>query len=105
MPKLNKVSTILSCFLNVDTYEMPSRVRSDPGRENISVAYFMIEHRESGRGSMIKGKSPHKQRIERLWKDVFEGLLGLYYEIFTFMEDNAIIDLFNEIELVTLNYV
>ena len=84
---------------------MPSRVRSDQGRENVSVADFMIEHLGAGRGSMLTGKSTHNQRIERLWRDVFEGILALFYEIFTFMEDNAILVPFNEIDLATLHYV
>ena len=102
----NKASTILSCILKgVNTYGMPSRVRSDQGRENVSVADFMIEHLGAGRGSMLTGKSTHNQRIERLWRDVFEGILALFYEIFTFMEDNAILVPFNEIDLATLHYV
>ena len=43
---------------------------------------------------MLTGKSTHNQRIERLWRDVFESALALYYEIFTFMEDSAILDPF-----------
>ena len=31
------------------------------------------------------GKSTHNQRIERLWRDVFEGCLDLFYEIFSFL--------------------
>ena len=102
----NKASTILSCFLKgVNSFGLPSRVRSDQGRENIGVADFMIEKRGEGRGSMITGKSTHNQRIERLWKDVYEGVLGLYQEIFTFMEDNSILDPFNEIDLASLHFV
>ena len=102
----NKASTILSYFLKgVNTYGMPSRVRSDQGRENVSVANFMIEHRGAGRGSMHTGKSTHNQRIERIWRDVFEGVLALYYKISTFMEENAIPDPFIEIDLATLHYV
>ena len=81
----NKASTILSCFLKgVNTNGMPSKVRSDQGRENVSITDFMIEHCGAGRESMLTNKSMHNQRIERLWRDVFEGVLALSYEIFTF---------------------
>ena len=102
----NKASTILSCFLKVvNTYGIPSRVRSDQGRGNVSVADFMIEHRGAGRGSMLPCKSTHNQRIERLWRDVFEAFLALCYEIFKFMEDNAILHPFNKIVLAALQCV
>ena len=65
----------------------------------------MIDKRGSERGSMITGPSTHNQRIERLWKDVFDGVLALYYELFTFMEDNELLDLFNEIDIAVLHYI
>ena len=36
---------------------------------------------------------------------MFEGALALYYEIFTFIEHSAILDPFNEIDLVAIHYV
>ena len=68
----NKASTILACFLKgVNTYGMPSRVRSNQGGENVSAANFTTEHRGAGRGSMLTSKSTHSQCIKRLWRDVF----------------------------------
>lgn len=48
------------------------------------------------RGTAIFGKSTNKQ-IQCLWKDVFEGVLGLCYKLFYFMEDVQFPDPLNEI--------
>ena len=76
----SKARTILWCFLKgVNTHGMPSRERSDQGRENVSAANFMTENRGARRGSMFTVKSTHKQPIERLWRKVFMGVIALYY--------------------------
>ena len=66
----NSASTVYRAFLSaVQQYGLPSRVRSDQGTENTSVARHMLEIRGVQRGSMITGSSVHNQRIERMWKD------------------------------------
>ena len=82
-----------SFLKGVEAYGIPSRVKSGKGKENVLVAGYMIEKRCSQRRSMITGPSTHNQRIARLWRDVFDRVLALYYELFTFMENNELLQL------------
>ena len=60
----NKAATVLACFLEgVNKFGLPSRIRTDHGRENVSIVDCMISRRVRNRVSAITGKSTHNQRI------------------------------------------
>jgi len=67
----NKAATVYYHFLQAAReFGLPSRVRSDQGKENTLVARHMLQTRGENHGSMITGSSVHNQRIERLWRPV-----------------------------------
>ncbi|XP_015760808.1 PREDICTED: uncharacterized protein LOC107339964 [Acropora digitifera] len=92
---INRADTVSAHFLAaVNEYGLPSGGRSDIGGENVGVSLFMLQHPERGpnRGSMICGPSVHNQRIEGLWRDVFSGVLYIYYQLFYHLEDNGVLE-------------
>ena len=101
----NKADTVLEQFVgDVNSYGLPSRVRSDYGMENFKVAEFMLQQRGCDRGSIITGSSVHNCRVERAHRDIYSGVLCFFARTFGHLEDNGLLDPLNELHLFALHY-
>ena len=102
----NRASTVLALFREAtNRYNVPSRVRSDRGLENVEVGRFMIQTRGMNRGSIITGNSVHNQRIERLWREVNRVVVSRFLNLFLFLESRGAFDPNNESHLYALHFV
>ena len=100
----NKAATVRSCFLRAaEKYGLPSRVRSDHGLENVGVADVMIRLRGPNRASIITGSSVHNQRVERLHRDVTNGVLRGYIDQFQLLEEYGILNPNDDTHLFALH--
>lgn len=86
-------------------YSPPSRIRVDHGGENNDICLLMEVLRGPDRGSFIRGRSVHNQRIERAWVDIWNGVTNIYYDLFYFMESKDYLDVENEVHMWALHYI
>ena len=56
-------------------YGVPVRVRSVKGMENLQVVLFMNMLHGTESNLILKGRNVHNQRIECLWKYVFQQVI------------------------------
>ena len=96
----NESARVLSLFREaVDVYGLPSRICIDKGGENSDIAMFLLTRplRGPGRSTVIAGKSVHNQRRERMWRDVLQGVLSFYRELFYHLEALGMLDADNDV--------
>lgn len=89
----------------IQSFGLPSRVRTDRGGENVGIWQEMEQRRGPNRGSYLAGTSTHNQRIERLWRDVFRCVAHIFYYTFQAMEENGLLNMDNPIHKSALHYV
>lgn len=85
-------------------FGIPAAVRTDHGGENNDVCLLMNIFRGSTR-SALRGASVHNQRIERLWGDLWRGVVNVYSDLFRFLEAEELLDINNNLHLWALQYV
>ena len=78
-------------------------MRSDHGGENRNETLFM--NLESGSERYLTGRSVHNQRIERLWRDVHEQVIGTFYAKYYDLENRRLLDINDAKHLIGLQVV
>lgn len=102
----NLASTVFNLFLDgVSKYGLPKKIRTDHGLENVHVARYMLQQRGTDCGSVLTGRSVHNVRVERLHRDVHSGVLCHYALLFTFMEEEGLLNVDSEEHLLALQEV
>ena len=77
-PTNNKADTVYNLFEHaLNDFGTPSKIRTDKGGENIRTWEGMTELKGENRVSYVAGSSVHNQRIERLWRDVWNYVCAL----------------------------
>lgn len=101
----NRASSVLDVFLEgVSRSGLPHRVRGDFGGENEAVADLM-RHIYPDDNRFLFGPSVHNQRIERMWRDVREKVIGPYKEVFIALENDSLLNQLDVVDLFCLQYV
>lgn len=94
----NLPETVFQLFEeSCNKYGIPHMVRADRGGENVLVRDYM--QIQKGPQGFISGRSVHNQRIERLWRDVYERVIVTYHDLFQNMEERGFIDINNDTDL------
>jgi hypothetical protein len=102
----NKATTVRASFdIAVEEFGLPSRIRIDYGGENSLVAKRMEMERGAGRGSVIRGRSVHNIRVERMWLELWNNTVNVFYDLFMQFERDNILNPNSEEQMFALQYV
>ena len=83
---------------------LPDKVRSDKGSENVDVWRYILHYHNMDPSCIVVGSSTHNQRIERLWSDVFRCVGQIFYTMLYSLEDEAVLDPLNDIDLFCVHF-
>ena len=89
----------------IHEYGIPSHIRADQGGENMQVAEMMLELKGTGRSSVLVGPLVHNQRIEHLWRDLFDRVTGSYYRLLYLLREMWNFRSFNLIHYLCLHFI
>jgi hypothetical protein len=102
----NKAESVLAVFKEaVSTYGLPRMVRTDRGGENVLMCDYMLQHPERGPGHFITGRSVHNQRIERMWGDVYPGVVQPVSVQLHQLEEDGVLDIESDIDIFCVHLV
>ncbi|XP_019862005.1 PREDICTED: uncharacterized protein LOC109590546 [Amphimedon queenslandica] len=101
----NRASTVLDSFTKAtQSYNVPSKIRTDCGGENSEIWRCMINY-HSTPSSVITGSSVHNERIERLWRDVTRSVSSLFISAFQELEEDGKLNPTNDLDVFCLHWV
>jgi hypothetical protein len=102
----NKLPEVI-LSLYVDAVEqasvLPNVLRIDPGTENVHVKDVQL--RAMGENSCIEGSSTRNQRIERLWRDVRQGGMEFWRQMFHDLALTGVYDYCDLYQVLCAQYV
>ncbi len=101
----NRAATVLVAFnKGVELYDIPQKLRTDLGGENVAIWRLMVHHHSSN-SSVITGSSVHNERIERLWRDVPRSVSSIFISLFRSLEEEGKLDSLNAVDIFCLHWV
>ena len=102
----NRATTVLESFVAaVQTYGLPWKLHTDFGGENVDAWEYMVAQHGGDECTIITGSSVHNERIKHMWQNVSRSVIVPFKEIFSSLEDQAILDINNEVDLFCLHAV